>query len=106
MERWESWLHGLAGVLGPLLSAVPPKLGSLKPADLKDEARLAWQLRRLGVSGVRDITRLFTMSGSTPHASMHASDCTANASLSSIALTSRHTIPARRSAISAASTGA
>jgi len=62
MERWESWLHGLAGVLGPLLSAVPPKLGSLKPTDVKDEARLAWQLRHLGVKGVRDVTRLFTMS--------------------------------------------
>ena len=45
--------HGLAGVLGPLLSAVPPKLGSRTPADLLAQAALAWQLRaprRRGVS--------------------------------------------------------
>ena len=35
VERWDAWLHGLAGVLGPLLSAVPPKLGSRRPADVR-----------------------------------------------------------------------
>ena len=62
MDRWDAWLHGLADVLGPLLSAVPPKLGSRAPGDLLDQARLAWQLRRLGVRGVADVTRLFSMS--------------------------------------------
>ena len=47
-----------------------------------------------------------TMSGSTPHASTQASDCTANASLSSTAPMSDHSTPARRNAFSAASTGA
>ena len=28
IDRWDAWLHGLADVLGPLLSAMPPKLGS------------------------------------------------------------------------------
>jgi phytoene dehydrogenase-like protein len=60
--RWNAWLTGLADVLGPLLSTIPPRLGSLKPGDLVDESRLAWQLRRLGVRGVADVTRLFTMS--------------------------------------------
>ena len=63
MDRWESWLHGLAGVLGPLLSAVPPALGSRRPRDLADQARLVWSLRRsLTPRRVADITRLFTLS--------------------------------------------
>ena len=52
-ERWDAWLHGLAEVLGPLLSAVPPKLGSRRPADLRAQAALAVEAaRRLGVRGV------------------------------------------------------
>ncbi len=62
MVRWDEWLHGLADVLGPLLTAIPPKLGSTKPADLSAQARLAWQLKGLGVRGVADVTRLFSMS--------------------------------------------
>ena len=49
---------------------------------------------------------VFTISGSMPHASTHASDCTANASFSSTADTSDQVIPARASARSAASIGA
>ncbi len=60
--RWDAWLGGLAGVLGPLLSTVPPRIGSRRPADVVDQARLAWTLRRLGVRGVGDVTRLFTSS--------------------------------------------
>jgi phytoene dehydrogenase-like protein len=62
MDRWDEWLHGLADVLGPLLTAVPPKLGSTRPRDLLAQAQLAWQLRGLGVQGVADVTRLFSMS--------------------------------------------
>jgi phytoene dehydrogenase-like protein len=62
MDRWDDWLHGLADVLGPLLTAVPPKLGSTRPADLRAQAQLAWQLKGLGVRGVADVTRLFSMS--------------------------------------------
>ena len=61
-ERWDAWLAGLAGTLGPLLETVPPAVGSLRPRDLVDQARLAFALRRLGVSGVGDVTRLFTSS--------------------------------------------
>ena len=62
MSHWDDWLHGLADVLAPLLTAVPPRLGSTRPADLLGQARLAWQLKGLGVRGVADVTRLFSMS--------------------------------------------
>ena len=39
-----------------------PRVGSRRPRDLVDQARLAWTLRRLGVAGVGDVTRLFTSS--------------------------------------------
>ncbi len=61
-ERWDTWLGSLAGVLGPLLTTIPPRIGSLRPGDLLDQGALAWRLRRLGVRGVADVTRLFTMS--------------------------------------------
>jgi phytoene dehydrogenase-like protein len=60
--RWDEWLRELADVLGPLLTAVPPKLGSTRPKDLLAQAQLAWRLKGLGVRGVADVTRLFSMS--------------------------------------------
>jgi len=62
MERWDAWMGGLAAVLGPLLSEVPPRLGSRRPGDLARQARLAWRLRALDERRVADATRLFTMS--------------------------------------------
>jgi phytoene dehydrogenase-like protein len=62
MERWDAWMHDLASVLGPLLSEIPPRLGSHRPLDLADQARLAWRLRALDQRRVADATRLFTMS--------------------------------------------
>ena len=61
-ERWDAWLGSLAGVLGPLLTTIPPRMGSRRPRDLRDQLSLAWKLRGLGVAGVADVTRLFTMS--------------------------------------------
>jgi phytoene dehydrogenase-like protein len=61
-DRWDAWLGDLANVLGPLLTTIPPRIGSVRPGDLVDQARLAWSLRQLGVRGVGDVTRLFTMS--------------------------------------------
>jgi len=60
--RWNDWLGSFADALGPLLTAVPPRLGSRKPKDVVDQAKLAWALRKLGVRGVGDATRLFTSS--------------------------------------------
>ncbi len=31
-ERWDAWLGSLADVLGPLLTTIPPKVGSLRGA--------------------------------------------------------------------------
>jgi len=61
-DRWDGWLGRLARVLAPLLEQIPPRVGSRRPHDLVDQAQLAWQLRRLGVAGVGDVTRLFTSS--------------------------------------------
>ena len=49
-------------MLGPLLTTIPPRVGSRRPRDLVDQAQLAWRLRGLGVDGTADVTRLFTMS--------------------------------------------
>jgi len=62
MPRWDAWLAGLADVLGPLLLAVPPKLGSRHPGDLAGTLRLAWRHRGLSVRTIADVTRLMTMS--------------------------------------------
>jgi phytoene dehydrogenase-like protein len=62
LPHFEAWLRRVGDVLGPLLTRVPPKLGSLAPGDLLDQARAAWSVRKLGVRGVGDVTRLLTMS--------------------------------------------
>jgi phytoene dehydrogenase-like protein len=60
--RWNAWLAGLAEFMGPLLTRVPPALGSHRPADLIDAAKLAWTQRGLNVRSTADVTRLMTMS--------------------------------------------
>ena len=62
IPKWDAWLSGVSDVLGPLLLQVPPSLGSLKVKDLLDQLRIAWKTRGLGVRGVGDVTKLFTMS--------------------------------------------
>jgi phytoene dehydrogenase-like protein len=62
LPKWEAWLKGVADVLGPLLLSVPPKVGSLSIGDMLPQLQSAWKMRKLGVRGVGDVTRLFTMS--------------------------------------------
>src|SRR6202043_2465853 len=58
--RYEAFLAGIGGVLGPLLHQIPPRLGSRRPADLLRQARLLAQLRGLDERGAVDVTRLLT----------------------------------------------
>jgi phytoene dehydrogenase-like protein len=62
MPQWDAWLEGLAEVLGPLLTTVPPNIGSRKPRELAETLRLAWRHRGLDVRTIADVTRLMTMS--------------------------------------------
>ena len=62
LPKWEAWLKQVADVLGPIMLHVPPKAGSLSAADLIPQMQTAWKMRKLGVRGVADVTRLFTMS--------------------------------------------
>jgi phytoene dehydrogenase-like protein len=62
IERWDAWLGRIANEHAPLLTAVPPKLGSKRPRDLVAQSQLAWKLRNLDTRAVADVTRLFTSS--------------------------------------------
>ena len=62
LPEWEDWLKGVADILGPLLLQSPPRAGSMAFGDLLETAKTAWKVRKLGVRGVGDVTRLFTMS--------------------------------------------
>jgi phytoene dehydrogenase-like protein len=61
-ERWEAWLANLGRLMGPLLDAIPPKLGSKRARDLVDVAALGRTLRHVDVRAAFDLTRLFTTS--------------------------------------------
>ena len=60
--KWNAWLEGIADVMGPLLTQVPPNIGSRRPSDLLDLAKLVWSQRGITVRKTGDITRLLTMS--------------------------------------------
>ncbi len=62
MVAWDAWLGRLGKILAPLLSAVPPKVGSKRVGDLAAQLGLAWKLRGLSVADVGDVTRLMSMS--------------------------------------------
>jgi phytoene dehydrogenase-like protein len=59
-SAYEAHLAGIGRVLGPLLEQIPPRLGSRRPADLWQQARLLLQLRGLDERGAVDTTRLLT----------------------------------------------
>ncbi|MGH3471792.1 MAG: phytoene desaturase family protein, partial [Nocardioidaceae bacterium] len=61
-EPWNEWLGSMADVLGPLLLTVPPKLGSHRPGDLADLARLVWRNKGVDTRTIADVTRLMTLS--------------------------------------------
>jgi phytoene dehydrogenase-like protein len=61
-HRWEEWMGRLGSIVGPLLDAIPPKVGSKRPGDLLGQARLGARLRGVDVRTAFDLTRLFTES--------------------------------------------
>ena len=38
IDRWDAWLAAWPAVMGPMLTEIPPKVGSRKPADLARQA--------------------------------------------------------------------
>jgi phytoene dehydrogenase-like protein len=62
IERWDTWLGRLAALLGPMLTEVPPRIGSKSLGDVVGQLGLAWRMRELDAARVADVTRLMTMS--------------------------------------------
>jgi phytoene dehydrogenase-like protein len=61
-DRWQGWLGRLGAIVGPMLTQIPPALGSKRPRDLYDQLRLAARLRAVDTRAAFDLTRLFTAS--------------------------------------------
>jgi phytoene dehydrogenase-like protein len=59
---FDAHLAQLAKLLRPLLSVIPPRLGSRHPRDLADQLRFAWRMRRLGSTGIDELVRLMGQS--------------------------------------------
>ena len=59
-ERYEHDLATLAAVLGPMLTEIPPRLGSRRPGDLLRQAGLLRYLRKVDTRRAVDLTRLLT----------------------------------------------
>lgn len=61
-EKWERWLDGLGQIMGKLMADIPPKLGSKKPTDLAQQAKLLGLLKQLDVRKSVDLARLLSSS--------------------------------------------
>src|SRR5262245_42331986 len=57
---YEARLARIAAILGPLLTEIPPKLGSRRPGDLLGQGMLLRHLRKVDTRMAVDITRLLT----------------------------------------------
>ena len=57
---YEARLVRIGGILGPMLTEIPPKLGSRRPADLLAQSLLLRHLRKVDTRLAVDITRLLT----------------------------------------------
>ena len=62
IEAWDARLDAIGRVLGPMLSDIPPTIGSRRPADLARQAMLLRRLRGVDARKAVDITRLLTSS--------------------------------------------
>jgi phytoene dehydrogenase-like protein len=59
-DGYEAHLARIGQLLGPLLHQIPPHLGSRRPVDLWQQARLLGQLRGVDERASVDVTRLLT----------------------------------------------
>ena len=59
-ESYQATMARVAAILGPLLTRIPPKLGSRRPGDLLGQAALLRHLRKVDTRLAVDITRLLT----------------------------------------------
>jgi phytoene dehydrogenase-like protein len=59
---FDAHLSRMAHLIRPLLSTIPPRLGSRRPGDLVDQGRFVWAMRRIGARGVADLVRLLGQS--------------------------------------------
>jgi phytoene dehydrogenase-like protein len=57
---YEARLVRIGAILGPMLTEIPPKLGSRRPADLLGQSLLLRHLRKVDTRLAVDITRLLT----------------------------------------------
>jgi phytoene dehydrogenase-like protein len=59
-DRYEAHMSGLGEVFGPMLSQIPPRLGSRRPQDLLRQGMLLRHLRKLDTRSAVDATRLLS----------------------------------------------
>jgi phytoene dehydrogenase-like protein len=59
-DRYEAFMGGIGAILGPMLTQIPPRLGSRRPQDLLRQGMLLRYLRKVDTRSAVDITRLLT----------------------------------------------
>ncbi len=59
-DAYEAHMAGIGAILGPMLTQIPPRLGSRRPADLLRQGLLLRHLRKVDTRAAVDITRLLT----------------------------------------------
>jgi phytoene dehydrogenase-like protein len=57
---YEAFMEGIGAILGPMLTEIPPRLGSRRPQDLLRQSLLLRHLRKVDTRAAVDITRLLT----------------------------------------------
>ena len=59
---YEAYMDGIGAILGPMLSEIPPRLGSHRPQDLLRQGLLLRHLKNVDTRAAVDITRLLSSS--------------------------------------------
>lgn len=60
IERWDAWMDRLGKILGPMVTEIPPKVGSRKPGDVGRQALLLRRLKDVDERAAVDLVRLLT----------------------------------------------